>query len=182
MKRLYYLSDDIDSTRKIADDIHEIGVTDWHFTVYCQDENKDKIKRTQRAGPLLQMDVVHSAERGALLGAAFGIITGGVFWLLDTPGYPVDIDKFGVIASLSCLIGITLGGVAGLSQRNYKIAPYAEAIENGQQLIMIDVDKAQQHDVETLMEQHDHATKVGEGSTISNPFKDFDVESISDKT
>lgn len=176
MKRLYYLSDDIDSTQKIADAIHETGVTDWHFAVYCHDTEQLKIKRTHRAGPLLQLDIVHSAERGALSGAIFGISVGGLFWLLQTPGYLVDAAQFAVISSISCLLGMGFGAIAGFSQRNYKIAPFLQAIEEGNQLILIDVHKNQQASVEALMRQQEHATKVGEGSTISNPFRDFDID------
>lgn len=176
MKRLYYLSDDIDSTLKVADAIHETGVTDWHFSVYCHDAEQSKIKRTHRAGPLLQLDIVHSAERGALYGAIFGICVGGLLLLLQTPGYLVDNAQFAVISSISCLLGISFGAIAGFFQRNYKIAPFQQAIEEGNQLILIDVRKDQQAPVEALMQQQEHAKKVGEGSTISNPFRDFDID------
>lgn len=175
MKRLYYLSDDVDSTRQIADKLGETGITDWHYSVYCQHPEHLGTKRVHKAGPLQRLDIVHSAERGALLGAAFGISIGGLLWYLQTPGYPIDAPQFGFISSLSCLLGIAFGTIAGFSQRNYKIAPFQEAIEQGKQLILIDVKKNQQQAVESMMEQQPHTRKVGEGSTISNPFRDFDL-------
>lgn len=175
MKRLYYLSDDIESTQQIADDIINTGITDWHFSVYCQDPKRLGAKQSHHAGPLKRLDIVHSAERGALLGAGFGLLIGTLLWLANPSGYPMSAAQFGFIVSLSCLLGIAFGGIAGLSQRNYKIAPFQGAIEQGEQLMLIDVKRDQQPSIDAIMKRHPDIRKVGEGSTISNPFRDYDI-------
>ena len=39
MKRLYYLSPTIDSAEQVSNDLHEKGITDWHFHIVSKDED-----------------------------------------------------------------------------------------------------------------------------------------------
>ena len=172
MKRLYYLSQDLEDTGKISDDLHQAGISDWHFRVICKNPEGLYQHHIHSANPLQRLDVIHCGEQGALTGAGFGLVLASTLLLLDPPGYPTDLKMFGLIISICALIGAWIGASSGLSHQNYKISRFHDQIEAGQYLIIIDIKKAQREAVEEVMQRHPHAAKCGEGSSFTNPFQD----------
>ncbi len=171
MRRLYYLSEDLDGTRRIADDLHRAGISDWHFRVLCKDPRGLYQHHIHSANPLQRLDIVHSAEQGALIGTGFGLLLASALWLLDSPSYPIDLKMFALMVCICCLLGFWIGAGGGLSHRNYKLARFQAQIEAGQYLLIIDVKKSQAAAIKAVMAHHSHALMAGEGSTFSNPFK-----------
>jgi len=172
VKRLYYLSQDLEDTRQISDDLHQAGITDWHFRVICKNPEGLYQHHIHSANPLQRLDVIHCGEQGALTGGCFGLVLATTLLLIDPPGYPTDFKMFGLIICICALIGAWIGGSSGLSQQNYKVSRFHEKIEAGQYLLIVDVTKAQKEAVKSVMEQHPYAVKAGEGSSFTNPFQD----------
>ncbi len=172
MKRLYYLSQDLDDTRRIAEDLHSAGITDWNFRVICKNPEGLYQHHIHSANPLQRLDVIHCGEQGALIGGAVGLLLASILMVIDPPGYPMDLKMFALITCICSMIGIWLGASGGLTRQNYKIARFHEKIEAGQFLLIIDVKKAQEAAVKETMARHTCARKAGEGSSFTNPFID----------
>jgi len=172
MKRMYYLTDTIDSAEQISTDLHSVGITHWNFHVLSKDEAGLYKRHIHSANYLQKLDVVRDAERGALLGLLGGIYTAIYISTSDpfgpNPGGLAYLTAIGFIT----LFGAWVGGLAGLAKENQKIARYHDAIEAGQYLIMIDVKAAEESRVRHLMsEKHPEAAFKRVGSTFINPFK-----------
>ncbi|OMH30073.1 hypothetical protein [Motiliproteus sp. MSK22-1] len=172
MKRLYYLSQDLEDTRQISEDLHQAGITDWHFRVICKHPEGLYQQHIHSANPLHRLDVIHCGQQGALTGAVFGLVLASSLLLLNPPGYPTDLKMFALIISICALIGAWIGASSGLSHQNYKISRFHERIEAGQYLLIIDIKKAQEEAVIEVMQKHPHAIPAGQGSSFTNPFQD----------
>ena len=172
MKRMYYLTDNIDSAEQIATDLQQAGISHWNFHVLSKDEAGLYKRHIHSANYLQKLDIVRDAERGALLGLLGGIYLAIHIGTADTfgpnPGSMVYVTAIGGVT----LFGLWLGGMAGLAKENQNIARYHDDIEAGKYLLMVDVKADEEGRVRRLMdEKHHEAAFQRIGSTIINPLK-----------
>ncbi len=168
MKRVYYVTSHIDSADQIASDMHNEGITDWNFHVVSKDQDGLHSHHINSAHYWQQFDLVHTALRGTLIGAAAGLLLGftvnvaaGFGWL-SVP----------LLVLIGALFGGWLGAFLGLYHENYKISRFHDDIEAGKYLIMVDVHKDKEAQIRAVMERHHpEAALSGEDSTLINPFK-----------
>jgi hypothetical protein len=172
MKRIYYLTDNIESTEQISNDLHEAGIKDWNFHVLSKDEAGLYKRHIHSANYLQKLDIVRDAERGAMLGAIVGLL---VTWIIASSqvfGANAGALAYLAIFGFVTLFGAWVGGLIGLTQENQKIAFYHNDIEAGKYLILIDVKAGDETRVQSLMQQkHPEAQFKRVGSTFINPFK-----------
>lgn len=168
MRRLYYIADDLPTTRAISETLHEEGVTDWNFHVVAKDEDGLYRHHIHSATPIQQLDIVHTGERFAMVGAAVGLLAGLIAY------YSAALPLLSVFAItlVAALFGAWLGGMVGLSRENYKLEPFHEEIEAGRYLIMVDVHKESKARVREIMNMGFPRVRFcGKDSTFINPFK-----------
>ena len=168
MRRIYYLLDDIDEADLISDTLHDNGIADWQFHVMAKDEEGLYRHHLHRANILQKRDVVHSGERGALIGGAVGLYLSAFIlpWSISS-----NILLMSVLMVLTT-VGVIVGGLLGNTHENYKIARFHEDLEKGRLLIMLDVKKDQHKLVMSLMENKFPDLKsAGNDSVFSNPLK-----------
>ncbi|OUS26898.1 hypothetical protein A9Q99_16925 [Gammaproteobacteria bacterium 45_16_T64] len=168
MRRIYYLLDDIDEADLISDTLHDNGIADWQFHVLAKDEEGLYRHHLHRANILQKRDVVHSGERGALIG-------GGVGLYLSMFILPWSISSTTLLLSVLVAlttVGIVIGGLLGNSHENYKISRFHDDLEEGKLLIMLDV-KKDQHALVLSHMKHEFPDleSAGDDSVFSNPFK-----------
>ena len=168
MKRLYYITPQINSAEQIAKDMHNEGVKDWNFHVLSKDRDGLYRHHIHSANPLQEFDIIHSALRG------------GIFGLTVALALCLSVNLISGYAALSlpllllvgALFGSWLGALIGLTHENYKVARFHNEIEAGNFLVMVDVHKNEESKIKTLMEHyHPEASGAGEDSTLINPFK-----------
>lgn len=172
MKRLYYLTKSMESTEQISDDLHKAGVTDWNFHVVSKQREAGLYRRHIHSANLLhKSDIVHSAERGVVIGFVAGLICS---WFLSTvPVFGTTIGGSTVffVILFSVLLGGWLGGFYGIQTENYKLRRFHDKIEEGYFLILVDVEVGQEEIVREVMEsRHQEATFCVEGSSVITPF------------
>jgi len=168
MKRLYYLSPDIDSAEHIANDMHQKGISDGHFHVLSKDHVGLYRHHIHSANYLHEFDVIHSALRGTIVGVIIGLTL--YITVNFTAGYPAL--SLPLVLLIAALFGTWLGALIGLTHENYKIARFHNDIEAGKYLIMVDVHKNEEVKIKKLMERYYPQAKMsGEDSTLINPFK-----------
>ena len=172
MKRIYYLTDTIDSTEQISQDLQAAGVTHWNFHVLSKDEAGLNKRHIHSANYFQRLDIVRNAERGAILGLLAGIY--GMIYLNTSQPFgpnPGMAAYFSILFALT-LFGAWTGGLAGLGVENQKIARYHGELEAGKYLILIDVKAGEEDRVHDLMSRkHPEAQFQRIGSTLINPFK-----------
>lgn len=173
MKRMYYLTSNLDSTEQISRDLHEEGITDWNFHVHCMDEAGLYKRRIHSANYIHKLDIVRYGERGAIVGFLIGIAA-VAYVITAQPFGPEGATTLAYVAlcGFLTLFGAWVGGLAGLSHENQKIAMFHEEVERGKYLLLIDVRPDEEEKVKSLMaRKHPEADLKRTGSTFINPFK-----------
>ncbi len=152
MKCLYYVAPELDSTSRIADDLHDVGIDDFFVHVIAKDESGLK-KRHIHAGNYLEtLDFI----REGFLGAAIGLFAGVVGCiLLDQFGPFENIPWFVYVAlcGVATLFGAWEGGLIGVEKENKKLERFHDDIEAGRFLILIYARRDQESVVRHMMTQ-----------------------------
>lgn len=172
MKRIYYLTDTIDSTEQISKDLHSAGISDWNFHVLSKDEAGLYKRHIHSANYFQRLDIIRNAERGAMLGLLVGIY--GMIYINTSQPFGPDpgLMAYVTVSGVLTLFGAWTGGLAGLGVENQKISRYHDDLEAGKYLVMIDVKAGEEDRVHDLMSQkHPEANFKRIGSTLINPFK-----------
>jgi hypothetical protein len=172
MKRMYYLTGNIDSTEQISNDIHAAGITDWHFHVVSRDEAGLYRRHIHGANLFHKHDIIRYGERGAMVGFCVALLATGYVMATEPFGAGTSGLAYVVIAGVITLFGAWVGGLMGLATENRAIARFHDDIDAGRYLILIDVRRDQEEKIGELMAaKHPEARLVRVGSTLTNPFE-----------
>jgi hypothetical protein len=171
MKRLYYLSHNIEAVDGISTALHNAGVSDWNFHVLGRDRAGLSTHRIHSTSPLHERDIIRSGERGALIGAVLGIAIALILAIADI----VPTTMMGYIGLLTLIVVFTLhgawsGGLFGIQKENYRLRRFHNALEQDQFLVMVDVRAKHERAVRQLMSQYPDMRPVGEDATLTTPF------------
>lgn len=168
MKRLYYLSKNIDYVKAISDELHQAGITDWNFHVVSRDDAGLYTHHLHGSGPLQRTDFIHWALRGTLFGLALSLCAVLFLWQTNLP----SVVMFSAALMLT-MFSTWVGGLIGVAHVHYKVARYYDKLQAGEYLMMVDIPRSHIKEIEALIEEHhrDEARKVGESNRFDNPFE-----------
>lgn len=169
MKRLYFITQSLDSAEAISEDVHKMGVKNWNFHVMSRNEAGLYKRHIHSSNIYHDNNVLRQAERGGLIGALLGAVLVVISQL--TPAIELNLlATMGLIFFLM-FTGSWFGGFIGIHQENYKVSKFHDALDLGKFLVMIDVKADNMHLVEDMMvEKHSEAQHGGVGSTLILPF------------
>jgi len=171
MKRLYFLTNNMRSLTHFSDLVHRVGIRDNHFHVAS---NNDAALATNRIHPipsLFKSDLIHSGERGALIGlllAAALILAANISGFVDIIG-AAGLTAMAFILFMFCTWE---GGMWGIQHANYKIARFKDDIDNGKHLVMVDIAPDQITPLCNAARKIPYLQLAGEGSTFIHPLQD----------
>lgn len=159
MKRLYYLTDDIEHAEHIATELAHYPSHHAYVQVLSQDEVGLSVHQLKSASYLARQDILHRGTQGLVVGLVLGIL---ILALSSSLGLaPGDIS--GQLA-LVLLFGLLLGWAGcliGLNQENHHLACFHDDIECGRTLLLIDVAAGKVSEVKTIIghvvAEHDKA-------------------------
>lgn len=153
MKRLYYLTENINVAEQLSDRLHEEGISDWNFHVLAKDKAELVRHHLNTTTPIQELDVIRSGERGVIVGFVAGIIVTSYLVLVAPIGeYMNWIAQIASVVLFS-MFGAWIGGLVGVSTENYQIRRFHKYIENGSYLLLIDVSRDQQARTESIVNQ-----------------------------
>lgn len=171
MKRLYYLTHHIEAVDSISKTLHEAGISDWNFHVLSKDKAGLTTHRIHSTTPLHERDIIRSGERGALIGVTVGLC--GAMIVAATNMLPSSALGYLLMATLvfvCTMFGAWVGGFLGIQTENYKVRQFHDELEDGQYLLMIDVDASHEDTIRKLMSLCHDATPMGDDTTLITPF------------
>jgi hypothetical protein len=172
MQRLYYLANDVDTTQRVSDALHEAGIRNWNFHVLAKDEAGLYTHHVHSATPYQQLDIIRTGERWGLAGGCIGLSVGLLCFLLQP--LPWESNALTVVSMtlIGGFFGAWQGGMVGLTRESYLIAPFHDDIEAGRYLIMVDVKREHRAQVRELMElKFPAVNRCGSSSTFINPLE-----------
>ena len=150
-RRLYWLLPDVESARRTGDDLLLARVEDRHMHFLAR--RGTDLGELHEASVLQKSDVRHAATVGVLLGALLGALAG---WLLAQ--YPIEGLGFGVggmllMTAFGAAFGFFASTMVGSSVPNSNLKQFADEIERGQILVMVDVPLHRVDEIHSLLEK-----------------------------
>jgi len=172
MRRLYYLAEDLETTRRVSETLLAEGLPNWRFHVLSQDEAGLYRHQIHAASLLQQLDVIHTGERWALVGGLTGLALGLLAFVTEALPWGASPWMVLIVTFIGAFFGAWQGGMVGMSRENYKIERFHQDIEDGRYLIMVDVGQEHRARVREIMNMGFPGVRYGgKDNLLVNPFK-----------
>jgi hypothetical protein len=152
VKRIYFLSPDLETTRRIVDDVLLARVEERHIHVLAK--RGTPLEDLPEATLMQKSDFVPAVQRGLTMGGAAGILAGLV--AIALPGTSLVIAGGVLLGSAlaGAGMGAWLGGMVGMNVGNTRLQRFEKAIEKGELLVLVDVPRARVAEIESRIKQH----------------------------
>lgn len=151
MKRIYFLIPNIETTRKIVDELLLARVEERHMHVVAKRDTP--MENLPEASFLQKTDFIPALEQGIAIGGATGALAG-----LAAVALPTGLVLGGGAVLALSLAGAGLGAwwssMIGASAGNRRLKDFEAAIEQGEFLMMVDVPKERVEEIEELVKKH----------------------------
>jgi hypothetical protein len=171
MKCMYYLAPNLISTHQVSDDLHEVGVEDWHVHVISKDEAGLNNEKIHSSNWLETTDLIRDGFIGANIGFIIGVLIAGGILLFKPFGPNVPTIAYLFMVAVATGFGAWVGGLTGMDSENQKLRPFHNAIEQGKYLVLIYARKGMGEKVKEMMrERHPEARHVATDRHFINPF------------
>lgn len=171
MKRLFYTTDNLNEAKTISDEIHDIGIDDHHFYVVSRDEQGLNQNHLHGAKTVDQAHVLDTKTRANYFGVvAMALVIVGMLMAFELTLVNLAIMivagviTYGFIKFASSTIGNSFD--------DYFKGVLDDHLDNGEAVVVIDVNHNQAKSVAECFKKHPNAHLIGEGSSIAVPMAD----------
>ncbi len=171
MKCMYYLAPSLVSTHQISEDLHDVGVDDWHVHVISKDEAGLKNEKIHSSNWLETTDLLRDGFIGANIGFILGVLVAGGLLLFAPFGSNVPTIAYFFMVAVTTGFGAWVGGLTGIDSENQKLRRFHTAIEEGNYLILIYARKGQGEKIKQMMKaRHPESRHTATDRHFINPF------------
>lgn len=170
MKCLYFLSNNIDITHKISDDLHDVGVNDWFVHIISKDDTEVKKHKLHSGNYIEQLDLMRDGIIGAVVGFLVGISTVG--YLVYDNTFPPEVPgiTYYFIVIVLTMFGAWEGGLTGVASESKKLSAFRKDLDAGKYLILVYARVHQEETINAMMRRKHPGTRlVGCDSGFFNP-------------
>lgn len=162
MRTLYYLMDKLDTAEAMAATLAALNIREDGYYIVSRDRDGVRRHHLHDASVMDETDIIHSGERGALIGGLCGLVFAVWIAVVKPLGLTMGLGTFLFVSCLIGCFGAWVGGMVGISHDNYKLAPFHNAIAGGKYLMVINVrEAAHAREIKTAM-HHSHPDAVFE--------------------
>ncbi len=154
MRRLYFLIPNIDSAKKIVDELLLARVEERHIHIAAADHHALIEANLPEAGLLQESDFVPAVERGLAVGGATGIMAGIAAVAIPGLGLALGGGAILGIGLAGAGLGAWTSGMIGISAPSSRLKEFELAIKNGELLMMVDVPKSHVEKITDLVRSH----------------------------
>ena len=152
MKRIYFLVPDIDTTKKIVDDLLVQRVEERHIHVIAKPGTP--LEDLPEANLLQKSDFVPAVEQGLALGGSTGLLAGLVAVVLPPASTVIAGGVLLATTLAGAGVGAWLGGMVGMNVGSRRLKEFEDAIERGELLVLADVPVNRTDEIEACVKQH----------------------------
>ena len=117
-----------------------------------------------------ERDIIHSATRSAMWGALVGVATVLAVYLIKPMGWEIQLINVLFIMALFIGFGGWLGGLFGISHRNYRLSSCEKELQQGKAIMLVYTDDEQGERAQKVVELTDSQSRyLGKDSDYDNP-------------
>ena len=162
MKRYYYVNDNLDELEQVEQELEHKGISTPRIHVLSRDDAGVHGHRLNEVNAFLRQDLMRSGKRGALIGIALALLVIGIAWL---SGFSERIGWVPFVCLSIVLLGFFTweGGLWGIQEPNSRFRRFERALNDGQHLLLVDVDGRHEETVRHTLAQHPSVKPAGVG-------------------
>lgn len=154
MKRLYYLTDSLNSADQTSLHLHGAGIADKYLHVLGNDKKEINLHHLHAASALDELDIVRLGWRGAVIGMILGFVCFISVLLAQILLHSISpVAMLGMVLIFPFL-GVLVGMLFGFTKENYHIMRFHDQLRAGKYLFMVDVVERYEARIRGLMKQH----------------------------
>lgn len=165
MKRIYFLTPNITSTKSIVAELREHDITDAQIHVVGKAHDQIERANIPEANLLHTTDLVHSMEKGAIAGGTMGLIAGLAAVTFPPAGLVLGGGAILGLGLFGTGFGAWVSSMIGISIPDETVEKYESAIHKGQFLLIVDIPKDNETKIVKMIKSHHPEAKI-EGSDL----------------
>ena len=159
--RLYYMLPNIQSARTLLDELLLKRIEERHMHFMAREGTLPH--DMPDASFLQKTDLVHGAQVGMMIGGGAGLIAGVLLVMFPPEGLSLQTFAILVAGLGGAIFGAWASGMNAAAVPNSRLAQFAEGINQGQVLLIIDVPRGRVQEIEELIKnRHPDYTFGGE--------------------
>lgn len=166
MKRHYYIADQLAELSLVQRELQDAGVTDPQIHVLSWDDAEVSRRDLHEVEAVLQKDVVHSMNMGALAGvaASLAVLLIGYFAGLTNTiaGWTPLIFLAVVVLGFSTWIG----GFFGIQEPHHQFKRFQQELEKGRHIFFVDLYPDQEKVLSELVLRHPALRHAGDDESV----------------
>lgn len=166
MKRLYFLLPDIDTTHQVVENLLNAGIEEENMYVVARDDAQTH--DLPEAGVTEASDLTGSVGRGVTAGGVTGVLAGLTAMVFPPAGIVIGGGVVAATGLAGAGFGAWAASMIGISHDNPQVQEYADAINSGKVLMMVDVDPTRIDEITADIKKV-HADVVIEGTEAHKP-------------
>ena len=159
MRRLYFMLPDIDTTKTVVDELLLKRIDDHHIHIVAKEGTE--LGDLPEASLLQKSDFIPALERGLAVGGITGAIAGIAAVTFPPAGLILGGGAILGTSLAGAGIGAWMSGMIGVDVPNSQIDKFETAINEGEILMMVDIDKERIAEIEELVQQHHPEADMG---------------------
>ncbi|QXP85223.1 DUF1269 domain-containing protein [Methylococcus sp. ANG] len=151
MKRIYFLTPNIEITKQIVDELLLSRIEEKHIHIIAK--QNVSLQDLPEASFLQKTDFLPALEQGIALGGAVGLV-GGLIALALPTGLVLGGGAVLAITLAGAGVGGLMSSMAGAAFSSRRIQKFQDAIENGEILMMVDTPWDRVTEIEEVIKKH----------------------------
>ena len=165
MKRIYFLTPNIEIAKKVVDDLLLGRIEERHIHVLAK--RGTPLENLPEATFLQKTDFIPALRQGMALGGLTGVLAGVAAVALPT-GLILGGGAVLAISLAGAGVGALMSSMVGISIGDRRIKQFQEAMEKGELLMMVDVPRRRVEEIEQIVKGH-HPEAECEGTEPTIP-------------
>lgn len=140
MRRLYFLSPNVESCRALVADLVNAGVPHHHIHVIANDSVP--LGDLPRASALDRTELGHALEWGLGLGGTAGMLSGLLAITFPPAGLVIGGGALVAATAVGAGFGAMVSSLVAKDMPNHELERFAAAVDQGELLVLVDVHRA----------------------------------------
>ena len=159
MRRLYFMLPTLTMTNTVVDELLLKRIDDHHMHIIAKEGTE--LGDLPEANLLQKSDFIPAVERGLAVGGATGLLAGIAAITFPPAGLVLGGGAVLATSLAGAGFGAWISGMIGMDVHNTQITQFEEAIERGEVLVMVDIDKSRVQEIEELVHSHHPQAQMG---------------------
>jgi hypothetical protein len=158
-RRLYFMLPSVPNARAMLNELLLARVEERHMHFLAKEGSLPA--DMPEANFFQKTDLIHGMEIGMLIGALSGLIVGSLLLIFPVEGIELRTIALLVAALGGALFGAWVSGMAAAAIPSSRLKPFANGIERGQVLLIIDLPLHRVAEIESMIKQRHPEIRFG---------------------